>query len=239
MKLDFSGKTVVVTGAGSGIGAATAEAFRLAGAKCLRVDFAFSTAEDYEDTLKLDITDTQAVDQVSRKIGQNQPIDALANAAGVLLRGRLEDEAFQDAWDRTLDVNVTSAMRLSSGLLTQLKLGAGAIVNVCSIQSFMHLPNSIAYSVSKGALAQLTRGVATEFGPDGIRCNAVAPGAIQTKMTKNALQGPYRERVIERTPIRRIGLPSDVAGPILFLCSDAAKHITGTVLPVDGGFLVN
>ena len=139
MKLDFAGKTVVVTGAGSGIGAATADAFRKAGAKCIAIDITFANDEDYQTTLRVDITDTQSVDQVIRAIGPDQPLHALVNAAGIMLRGRVDDDTFQHAWDRTLEVNVTSAMRLSRGLFDQLKLGDGAIVNVCSIQSFVHL----------------------------------------------------------------------------------------------------
>ena len=136
-----------------------------------------------------------------------------------------------------LEVNLTGAMRACVAARNLLRQSSGCIVNIASMLSFFGGPRVPAYSASKGAIAQLTRSLAVAYAPDGIRVNAVAPGWIRTDLT-SALQDDTEAstRIIDRTPLGRWGLPSDVVGTVAFLASPAAAFITGTVIPVDGGY---
>jgi 2-dehydro-3-deoxy-D-gluconate 5-dehydrogenase len=138
-----------------------------------------------------------------------------------------------------LDVNLTGGMRLAMAVKPALAAAKGSVINVASMYSFFGAAHAPAYAASKGGIVQLTRSLAVAWARDGIRVNAVAPGWIVTPMTDNARADEARSRaIVERTPMGRWGTPDDVLGPMLFLASDAARFVTGVVLPVDGGYSV-
>ncbi|MGB6229033.1 MAG: SDR family oxidoreductase [Litorimonas sp.] len=231
--IDLGGRSAVVTGAGGGVGCAVVAALEGAGAQVRGID----VAEDRtRGILAVDMRDRAALTAAAGEVAA-AGLDILVCAAGILPRGRMEDDDFDALWDRTLDVNLTGTFNACRAFMPALAARRGVIVTVCSVQSFIHLPNSIAYTASKGGLAQLTRALAVELGPNGVRVNGVAPGPVDTNLAADAMRDPARRAALEaRTPNGRIATPADVAGPVLFLCSDLSRHVTGTVLPVDGGF---
>ena len=187
----------------------------------------------------LDVTDEEGC----RKLAQDLsllvgPIRILVNNAGIFLRGNLVAADGRERWDKTMAVNVQGPFNVTMAFVEQLKLTRGTIVNIASINSFVAQAGSGAYPVSKGALAQFTRALASELAPDGVRVNALAPGLIATAMTEPTRADPKRlEAFLAHVPMKRVGEPEELAGPVVFLCSDAASYITGAILPVDGGYL--
>ncbi len=137
-----------------------------------------------------------------------------------------------------LDVNVSGGMRVSSAARPLLKASGGSIVFIGSVMSYFGGPKQPAYSTSKGAVRNLTMSLAAAFAPDGIRVNAVAPGWVVTNLSRGARENPERNaQIMARTPIGRWAEPAEIADPILFLCSDAARYMTGTLMAVDGGYV--
>jgi len=137
-----------------------------------------------------------------------------------------------------LDVNVSGGMRVSSAARPLLKASGGAIVFIGSVMSYFGGPKQPAYSASKGAVRNLTMSLAAAFAADGIRVNAVAPGWVVTNLSRGARENPERNaQIMSRTPIGRWAEPAEIADPILFLCSDAARYMTGTLMAVDGGYV--
>jgi NAD(P)-dependent dehydrogenase (short-subunit alcohol dehydrogenase family) len=218
--------TALITGAAGGIGRALLVAFRQAGYHTIGVDCAPA-----EGVARLDVTDTEAV----RAFAAN--LDALAvlvNAAGVL---RLHEEYDPSEFSRVVDVNLTGTMRMSVACRAALAKAKGAIVNLASMHAIFGAPLSPAYAASKAGVVQLTKSLAVAWAEDGIRVNAIAPGWIETPMTVPARSDTGRNRaILDRTPLGRWGTPEDIAGPALFLASEAASFITGAVLVVDGGY---
>jgi 2-deoxy-D-gluconate 3-dehydrogenase len=236
---DLSGRTALVTGASTGIGRAIAELYLANGATVVGVHRreADPVAGDYHPVLA-DLSDPEQVRSAVAGVLDRHRIDILVNNAGLNLRHRFEDFPLDD-WDAVLQLNLRTSMTLMQ--LTgrpMLDRGDGVIVNLASMLSFFGGFTASAYAASKGAVAQLTKSVANEWAPRGVRVNAIAPGFIATEMNTALLADETRDRQIrERIPAGRWGVAQDVAGAALFLASDAAAFVHGTVLPVDGGYL--
>ena len=234
-------RKVLVTGGSSGIGAAIAQVFAsngdlvvATGATKEEVERAQvpseSTAISFQE---LDVRDGSAVQAC---IDEIDSLDVLVNCAGVIRRNaEHEPEVFADV----IDINLNGSMRVCNAAREKLKQRKGCIINTASMLSFFGGGLVPGYSASKGGIAQLTKSLAIAYAPDGIRVNAVAPGWIATQLTQALQEDRTRsEAILSRTPLGRWGEPADVAGPVLFLASDAARFVTGVVLPVDGGYLI-
>lgn len=249
MKDTLSGRLALVTGAGRGNGAAIARGLAEAGARVIVTDVDLDAARAIADSIvkaggearghALDVTDEEGcrklAEDISLLVG---PIRILVNNAGIFLRGNLVAPDGRERWERTMEVNVQGPFNVTMAFVEQLKHTRGSIVNIASTSSFVAPPGSGVYPVSKGAIAQFTRALATELAPDGVRVNALAPGIIATAMTEVTRADPKRlETFLTHVPMKRVGEPEELAGPVVFLCSDAASYITGAILPVDGGFL--
>jgi NAD(P)-dependent dehydrogenase (short-subunit alcohol dehydrogenase family) len=172
--------------------------------------------------------------QVADCIASLSRLDALVNCAGMILR---DGKEFTIAgFQQVIDVNLTGTMRMCMAAKPLLEKQGGAIVNTASIWSFFGGGLTPAYTASKGGVAQLTKALAVAWAPT-IRVNAIAPGWVETELTKGARADQARsEAIVARTPFGRWGKPEDIGGAVVFLCSQAAGFITGTVLPVDGGY---
>ena len=236
-----SKRKILVTGGSSGIGAAIAQAFSTngdlvvaTGATKDEVERARVQSEQNKISFQqLDVRDANAVQDC---IDEIDSLDVLVNCAGVIRRNaEHQPEVFADV----IDINLNGSMRVCTAAREKLKQRKGCIINTASMLSFFGGGLVPGYSASKGGIAQLTKSLAIAYAPDGIRVNAVAPGWIATQLTQ-ALQEDSRrsEAILSRTPLGRWGEPADVVGPVLFLASDAARFVTGVVLPVDGGYLI-
>jgi NAD(P)-dependent dehydrogenase (short-subunit alcohol dehydrogenase family) len=242
----LEGRLALVTGSGSGIGEAIAIAMAKAGARIISTDIDGAAAERTARSIggearsfPCDVTDRPACDALAatirREIG---PVAVLVNNAGIIRRGKVTDEATRRDWDATLAVNLDGPYTMTTAFLDHLKETKGAIVNIGSVQSFVAIPNSAAYTTSKGGVRALTKALAIELSPMGIRVNAIGPGLIATPLNEKARQTPeYMANFERRFALGRVGTPEDVALPAVFLASDMARYITGVTLPVDGGFL--
>jgi NAD(P)-dependent dehydrogenase (short-subunit alcohol dehydrogenase family) len=240
---DFAGANVLVTGGTSGIGHAVATAFADAGAS-VTITGTRPSAASYDGDLarfvyrQLDTRDAASVDALARAIDQ---LDVLVNNAGALLpdgRNEWEPEVFATA----LALNVEGAMRLTVGCRAALAAsalqGGASVVNLVSMSAFRAVPIVPGYGAAKAALLALTRNLAVHWVADGIRVNAVAPGLIDTRMTAPMAAVPkLLEKELRHVPIGRMGTPQEVAAAVLFVASDAASYVTGSVFAVDGGYL--
>jgi NAD(P)-dependent dehydrogenase (short-subunit alcohol dehydrogenase family) len=233
--LDFTGRQVLVVGASrGGIGAAAAAAFAACGASVVITGAEAAPIEADRGRYpyrQLDVTEEPAVAALAQGFGR---LDALINCAGMAVPiAEFEPAVF----NRVLDVNLTGQLRVASAFRSRLAESRGSIVNVVSMYAAFGSPRVPAYGASKAGLAQLTRSLAIAWAADGIRVNAVAPGFVETEQTAARVDEPeHVRRVVERTPMGRWGVPEDVAGPVLFLCSPLARFMTGAILPVDGGY---
>jgi NAD(P)-dependent dehydrogenase (short-subunit alcohol dehydrogenase family) len=231
-------RRILVTGATSGIGQAVARAFAGAGDDVVATGATVRECDAAPAHARityrvLDVRDGDAVREAVQARGE---LDVVVNCAGIIQRGAEHDP---EAFARTIDINLNGTMRVCAAARPLLKARRGCIVNTASMLSFFGGGLVPGYSASKGGVAQLTKSLAIAYADDGIRVNAVAPGWIATPLTQALQDDPARSApILARTPMRRWGTPEDVAGPVLFLASDAARFVTGVVLPVDGGYLI-
>ena len=245
MKKEENKKVAVVTGGGSGIGLAIAEKFISAGIHTIIVGRDEKKLKDAKEQLgnlcypmNCDVSNLSSIPALIEKIiAQFGQIDILVNNAGINMKKdftEVTDEEFQSV----ITTNLCSVFTMSREVVKEmLAKGSGSIINISSMAAQYGLPRVIAYSASKTAIDGMTRAMAVELSPKGIRINAIAPGFIETAMTAKALNtDPERKaKVFGRTPMGYMGQPSDIGDAALFLASDASKYITGVILPVDGG----
>ncbi len=240
----LDGHLALVTGGGSGIGAGIARAMAQAGARVIVVDVMAEAATRMAAEIggtgfALDVTDRAGVDALAARIrAALGPISVLVNNAGIIRRGKITDGSARADWDATMAVNLDGPYVMTTAFQEQLKETKGSVINIGSIQSFVALPNSAAYTTSKGGIRALTKALAIELSPHGVRVNAIGPGLIATPLNEGARQNPeFMANFTNRLALGRVGTPEDIAGPAVFLASDMARYITGVTLPVDGGFL--
>jgi NAD(P)-dependent dehydrogenase (short-subunit alcohol dehydrogenase family) len=243
--MSSSKKIAIVTGGGSGIGFAISEKFVQNGIETIIVGRDENKLKQAEDKLgKLchamtcDVSNLPSIPGfISNVINQFGQIDVLVNNAGINMKKEFQDVTDED-FQKVITTNLTAVFAISREVVKQmLKQKSGAIINISSMAAQYGLPKVIAYSASKTAIDGMTRAMAVELSPKGIRVNAIAPGFIITDMTDKALNSdPERKaKVFGRTPMGYMGQPSDIGDAALFLAGDSAKYITGVVLPVDGG----
>jgi len=245
---DLKGKVAIVTGGNRGIGLGMARGLARAGARVVvaardEEKSAAAVRELGGDTLALgvDVSSEQSVNAlIAQAVQRCGRIDILVNNAGINIRKPVQDLSL-DEWRTVMDTNLTSAFLCSRAVYPHLKqAGGGKIINIGSMMSIFGANFAPVYGASKGGIVQLTRSLAVAWAPDNIQVNAVLPGWIDTDLTRTAREhvAGLNERVLARTPARRWGTGEDLAGIAVFFSSPASDFITGTALPVDGGYSV-
>ncbi|MFT4884071.1 MAG: NAD(P)-dependent dehydrogenase (short-subunit alcohol dehydrogenase family) [Natronomonas sp.] len=244
----LAGKTAFITGAGSGLGRAAAERFAAEGATVVGADIDDDGVQETVANIdgeaaahELDVRDFEAFRDAIDATVDEYGLDIVLNNAGIMHDPTPMEGLDHDVLDRLIDINVKGVWNGTAAALPHLKdQESGSIVNTASLAGVIGSPNFSGYSLTKGAVVNLTRAVAAEVGPDGVRVNAVCPGVTETSMPKgDRSEEEWEElasQMAEEYPLRRLGQPEDVANAMLFLASDEADWITGETLVIDGGF---
>lgn len=245
--MDFTGKTALITGAASGMGAATAREFSAAGGQVVIVDRNGRLAEQVAGEIGAgppvigDVSDSafcnQAVATAQERYGR---LDVLVNAAGIIVRADALNTS-DEQWQRVMNVNVNGVFFMSRAAIAPMKKqGHGAIINFGSIWGGVGAAGVTAYCASKGAVHQITRAMALDYVKDGIRINAVCPGEVNTPMLASERSEPVTPELMQQladtVPMGRLAEPVEIARVVLFLASDAASYMTGALVNVDAGF---
>jgi 3-oxoacyl-[acyl-carrier protein] reductase len=243
------GLTVLVTGAGSGMGRATARVFADEGANVAVTDYTLDTAQPVADAItqgggkarawKMDVSDKAEINKVVGEIAAHfGGIDAVVNNAGISLFSPIDGEDYEERWERSLAVLLTAHPRIIRAALPYLrKSKSPRIVNIASTEALGATARGSPYSAAKAGVAGLTRSLAVELGKEGITVNCICPGPITTGMTAGVPDGDKEIYAKRRTALRRYGDPEEVAHMTLSLCLPAASFLTGAVIPVDGGLM--
>jgi NAD(P)-dependent dehydrogenase (short-subunit alcohol dehydrogenase family) len=241
--LGLGGKSVIVTGAARGIGAACARRFAREGAKVVLADVLDTEGQAQAQELgglyvRCDVGDKPQVDAlVARTLEAHGRIDILVNNAGIFRAADFLDVTEED-FDAVLRVNVKGSFLLGQAAAREMAgTGGGNIVNMSSVNGVLAIPNIASYNVSKGGINQLTRVMALALADNNIRVNAVAPGTIATELAAKAVltSEEARQKIMMRTPMKRLGEPEEIAEVVAWLASDGASYITGEIVTVDGG----
>lgn len=250
---DLSGRTALVTGASQGLGRRFAQLLAEHGARvglaarnldrCRELQRELESKGGQAASVALDVTAhtatiDAALDEIEQALG---PIDILVNNAGVAVSKAFLEQS-EDDWDRVVETNLKGAFfvaqRVARRMVAREPEPGGSIVNIASVLALDVIGHLAPYAAAKGGLWQTTRTMALELARHGVRVNALAPGYIETEINREFLAGPAGERMRKKIPQRRFGTPTDLDGALLLLASDAGRYMTGSVIVVDGGFMV-
>jgi len=242
--LSVANKRVLITGASSGLGQHFAQVLAAQGAELILAARRLDRLQAFADTLPckvaprclaLDVTDAASR---AALVEQIDALDVLINNAGIVRESPATKHSQQD-WDDVLNTNLKGMFFLAQALLPALQSRSGSIINVASILGLRQAGGIVSYTVSKAGVIQLSKTLALEWARFGVRVNALAPGYIETEFNADFWQTDAGQALIKRIPQRRLGQLEDLDGPLLLLCSDASRYMTGSVVVVDGGHLVN
>jgi 3-oxoacyl-[acyl-carrier protein] reductase len=242
-----------ITGSGSGIGRAIARGYAREGARVVALDIngdaaaetvlAIRKAGGRADSFVLDVTKRERCRDIAALVHERVgPVSILVNNAGINRRNAItaDPQAVIKDWEEVLGINLNGVFNVTHAFLAQLRARRGRIVNIASIQSFVHVrtPNSAAYTTSKHGVLGFTRALAVELGKEGVRVNAIGPGLIETPLNEQVrANNPELVKIfLDHTPLGRAGKPEDIVGPAIFLASDLSVYVTGAIVMVDGGY---
>ncbi|MCE8015015.1 SDR family oxidoreductase [Halomonas sp. MCCC 1A17488] len=245
------GKTALITAAGQGIGRATAERFAAEGARVIATDIDAGKLTDLAgidgiEPRRLDVLDASAIDSLA---GELPPVDVLFNCAGFVANGSLLDGSDSD-WELSLALNVTAMMRLTRALLpAMIGNGGGSIINMASVASSLKgVPNRCAYGTTKAAVIGLTKSIAADYIDQGIRCNAICPGTVDSPSLRQRIrdqasrqgrpEADVQAEFLARQPLGRLGTAQEIAALATYLAADESAYTTGTAQIIDGGWLI-
>ncbi len=251
---NLQGRTALVTGGFSGLGLHFARVLATRGARVALIGRRIELGRELAETIgkvtarpqdvrayQADVTQAASVDSAFAQVAADLGVpNIVVNNAGTVVRGPSMDLA-DDDWSAVVDVNLSGVFRVAQAAAREMvRVGQpGSIINIASILGLRVRPQVAAYATSKAAVVQLTKALALEWAVHGIRVNAIAPGYFETDINREFLRSPAGQALVARVPQKRVGQLSDLDGPLLLLASDASTYMTGTVIPVDGGHLVN